>query len=353
MAEVNFDSLFPLIREHSSFIITSHVNPDGDALGSEIGLAEWLLSLGKQVRVINHSPTPYNYFVFDEPNPVLEQFKQEAHEKALRSAEVIFVLDVNDPGRVRSVGSYLSRGAGLPPGAPIPEPVSVPIVVIDHHLNPKDFASQYFIDTDATSTGELIYRLIRQAQPSLGGTITPKAAMALYVAIMTDTGSFRFPRTDSGTLRMCADLLDLGADPVRAYDEVYNQSPAGRLLLMRECLNSFEYHHENRMAFQAIMQSQLEAAGAMEEDVDGFVQMPFQVRGIVLSVFLLELKEGWKISTRSKGNVSAAAFAQSFGGNGHFNAAGARVHGKISLGDMKQMILENAAKVLAEAAPKG
>jgi len=223
------------------------------------------------------------------------------------------------------------------------------VAVIDHHLNPKPFASDYFIDTDACSTGELIVRLIEEARPVLGGAITPKAAAALYVAIMTDTGSFRFPRTTAAIFRMCADLLELGADPVRTYHEVYNTSPPGRLLLIRDALTSLEYHYDNRMALQCILQSDLRAAGAEEEDVDGLVQLPFQVKGIVLSVFLLELKEGWKVSTRSKDDVSAADFAQSFGGNGHFHAAGARVKETYTLEEMKRLIVDNAGKVLAEA----
>jgi bifunctional oligoribonuclease and PAP phosphatase NrnA len=325
-----------LVRGHESFVLTTHVNPDGDALGSEIGFAEWLLSLGKTVRVINHSPTPYNYLFLDEPHPILEQFDAAKHTDILEQAEIIFVLDVNDADRTRSMEPFLLKFKN-------------PIAIIDHHLNPKSFATDYFIDTDACSTGELIVRLIEAAKPVLGGTITPKAATALYVAIMTDTGSFRFPRTTAAIFRMCADLLELGADPVRTYNEVYNTSPAGRLLLIRDALNSLEYHYDNRMALQRIMQSDLRAAGAEEEDVDGLVQLPFQVKGIVLSVFLLELKEGWKISTRSKDEVSAASFAQSFGGNGHFHAAGARVKEAHTLEEIKRMIVENAGKILAEA----
>ncbi len=338
MAEqtLDFTAFVHLIRDHQSFAITTHVNPDGDALGSEVGLAEWLLSIGKKVVVINHSPTPYNYLFLDTEQPIIQQHDEKKHEHIIREADAILVLDVNDPERTRSLAKYLSGTAQH-------------IAVIDHHLNPKPFANEYFIDTDASSTGEMILRLIRAAQPELGGTISTKAASALYVAIVTDSGSFRFPRTDSELLRMSADLIDLGADPVRTYNEVYNTSPAGRLLLLRDALNSLEYHHDGRMAFQCIMQSQLHAAQADEEDVDGFVQMPFQVGGIVLSVFLLELKEGWKISTRSKDTVSAAAFAQSFGGNGHFHAAGARVHGEHSFAEMHERIVANAAKIFGDA----
>jgi phosphoesterase RecJ-like protein len=148
---------------------------------------------------------------------------------------------------------------------------------------------------------------------------------------------------------MCADLLDLGADPVHIYNEIYNTSPPGRLELIRDALNSLEYHYDGRMAYQCILQSQLRAANADEEDVDGLVQFPFQVKGIVLSVFLLELKEGWKVSTRSKNDVSAANFARTFGGNGHFHAAGARVPEAHTLEEMKRAIIRNAGTILAEA----
>jgi phosphoesterase RecJ-like protein len=333
---IDYDAFIRLIQAHQSYIITTHVNPDGDALGSEIGLAEWLLSLGKRVRVINHSPTPYNYFFLDESSVLVEQYEESKHDAAIKAADALLVLDVNDPDRVRTLGRYVTE-------------TKQTVAIIDHHLEPKDFADECYIDTDASSTGELIARLVERAMPVLGGTITPKGAMALYVAIMTDTGGFKFPRTDAELFRICADLLDAGADPVRAFNEVYNTSPASRLLLMRECLNSLEYHHGNRMAFQCITQAQLDSVGANAEDVDGFVQMPFQVKGIVLSVFLLELKEGWKLSNRSKNDVSAARFAQSFGGNGHFHAAGARVHGTQTLEEMKRAIIEMGRIVLEEA----
>jgi phosphoesterase RecJ-like protein len=333
---LDFSPIIHLIREHDSFAITTHVNPDGDALGSEIGLAEWLLSIGKRVIVINHSATPYNYSFLDKLDPIVEQFDEKKHPSMLDGVDAILVLDVNDPERTRSLGAFLVNA-------------KKPVAVIDHHLNPKEFATEYYIDSEACSTGELIMRLIAEAQPLLGGRVTPKAAQALYAAIMTDTGSFKFPRTTSAIFRMCADLLDLGADPVSIYNEIYNTSPPGRLEIIRDALNSLEYHYDGRMAFQCILQSQLHAANADEEDVDGLVQFPFQVRGIVLSVFLLELKQGWKVSTRSKNNVSAANFAQTFGGNGHFHAAGARVPEAHSLDEMKRSIIKNAGAILAEA----
>lgn len=337
-SEIDSESFARLVRGHETFMLTTHVNPDGDALGAEIGLAEWLLSIGKQVRVINHSATPYNFTFLDESVPVVEQFDETKHADAIRNAEMIIVLDVNDPNRTKSLEKFLVHPSS-----------GQTVIVIDHHLKPKPFASEYFIDTEACSTGELIMRLIAKSKPLLGGDISRKAAVALYAAIMTDTGSFKFPRTTAAIFRMCADLIDRGADPVHIYNEIYNTSPPGRLALIRDALNSLELHFDGRMAFQTILQSQLHAANADEEDVDGLVQTPFQVKGIVLSVFLLELKEGWKVSTRSKDDVSAADFAQTFGGNGHFHAAGARVKEVWTLEEMKRDIVANAGTILRQA----
>src|ERR1041385_3865344 len=154
MAELILDvaKFIRVVREHNSFVLTTHVNPDGDALGSELGLAEWLLSIGKVVHVINHSPTPYNYTFLDTERPIIQQFDEGKHADLMRRADAILVLDVNDPDRVRSLQPYV---------------VNTPqyVGVIDHHLNPKPFAKDYFIDIDASSTGELIMRLVMEATP--------------------------------------------------------------------------------------------------------------------------------------------------------------------------------------------
>jgi bifunctional oligoribonuclease and PAP phosphatase NrnA len=330
--KLDYPAFESLIRNSNSFAITTHVNPDGDAIGSEVGLAEWLKSIGKTVHIINHSPTPENYGFIGNGEPVVQQFDEAKHTETLRSVDCILVLDVNDPGRVKSLEPFAREHKN--------------VAVIDHHLEPKDFAGQYFIDTEACSTGELIYRLYERAQPALGGSISPRGAMALYTAIMTDTGGFKFPRTDAKVFRMCAELLEMGADPVVSYNEVFNSSPASRLLLLRESLNSLEYFYDNRMAVQLLTQDQLKSVGATEEEVDGFVQMPFQVGGIVMSVFILQLREGWKMSVRSKGDVSAAALAQAFGGNGHFHAAGARFYDKYSPKEVKDRVVRLAKDIV-------
>lgn len=323
------DDFADVVKNNSSFVLTTHVNPDGDALGSEIGLAEWLRSLGKHVKIVNHSKTPEQYFFLD-PERAIEVHDPAVHQNVIETADVLMLLDTNDPERSRSLEPYFATHKQT--------------VLIDHHLYPKAFANHEFLDTNATSTGEMIYRLITAVQPKLGGVISKEAAQALYVAIMTDTGSFRFPRTVSATFRMSADLIDLGADPVYTYDKTYNSSKPSRILLIGRCMSTLKFHYENKVAIQYILQKDLQECNAIEEEVDGFVQFPLQVESVVFSIFLLELKTGWKISFRSKYNYSAAGFAQVFGGNGHFNAAGARVTETPTLSEMLQRLVATAEK---------
>jgi phosphoesterase RecJ-like protein len=245
------------------------------------------------------------------------------------------LLDTNDPLRTKMM-------------APLFGEHKLPIL-IDHHLEPKDFAKLRFIDTEATSTGEIIYRLIIESMKSLGGNISQKAAQALYVAIMTDTGSFKFPRTDADIFRISAHLIDLGADPVQTYNETYNTARPSRIKLIGKCLSSLQFFFDDRLATQLITQADLRDANAIEEEVDGFVQFPLQVGTLVFSIFFLELREGWKISFRSRGDKSAAEVAKHFGGNGHFHAAGARVYEKISFNELQKQVCDAVKEQLEQS----
>ena len=330
--EFNTDKFISLIKGLRKIVLTTHLNHDGDSLGSEIGFAEWLISIGKEVRVINHSHIPGNYKFLDKENPITEIFDPARHTEVIHTADAFFLLDTNDPLRTKSLAQNLSSHKNP--------------ILIDHHLEPKDFAKIRFIDTEATSTSELIYRLITAAQKELGGTITKKGAQGLYVGIMTDTGSFRFPRTVSETFRISAELIDLGADPVYTYNEIYNSARASRVLLIGRCMNSLQFYFNGRLATQVIFQNDLKETGSIEEEVDGFVQFPLQVATVEFSIFILELKEGWKVSFRSKGNKSAAEVAKKFGGNGHFHAAGARIFEKKSFEELHKQIQEAVLKEL-------
>ena len=319
-----------LFRRHQSFVLTTHVNPDGDGLGSEIALSAWLSSRGKQVTILNHNETPSVYRFLDPENRIF-RYDPSAHEALIRNADVIVVLDTNHPGRLSSL-------TGAVVGSPARK------ICIDHHLDPARFADLYVLDAGSTSTGEIVYRLL-DADPD-GAKITPSIASALYCAIMTDTGSFRYSNVDPDIHRIVAHLLECGADPTAIYREVYEQWTAGRIQLLGETLASLRVEHHGLLAHVSVDQGMLQRTGTQEADTDNFTIYPMSVDGIIVGILFLELKSGVKMSLRSRGDIPINELAKEFGGNGHKNAAGARVDG-ISLEDFRKKVLIAAEKYLS------
>ena len=303
-------AILHLFRSRERFVLTTHLNPDGDGIGSEIALASWLRLHGKEVRVINHSPLPAVYRFLD-PLGTITQFDPLRDAAAIAGADVIVVLDANHPDRLQSM-----KDAVL--GSPAIR------VCIDHHLDPDPFASPALIDENATSTGEILYRLLyREGEEQPTGEI----ATALYCAIMTDTGSFRYPRTGPMTHAIAARLIECGADPVRTYAEVYERWSPGRIHLLGEVLAGLRTEFGGRLAHVTITRRMLSATGTSEEDTDNFTTYLMSVEGVLVGILFLEIEGGLKISFRSKGKIPVNALAVEFGGNGHRNAAGARITG--------------------------
>jgi phosphoesterase RecJ-like protein len=211
---------------------------------------------------------------------------------------------------------------------------------IDHHLDPAPFADHYLVDDGATSTGEIIFRLLSSLAP---GNLSPTAATALYCAIMTDTGSFRYPRVGAGTHRIIAQLIDAGADPVGIYSLVYERWSPGRIHLAGEMLAGLQLLADGRLAHVSVSREMLRRTGTTEEDTDNFTTYPMSLAGVVAGILFLELEDGVKISFRSRGSIPIHELAREFGGNGHRNAAGARVNGG-TLADTRNAVLAAALK---------
>ena len=320
------DAVVPLFLNRQKFVLTTHVNPDGDGLGSEVALAEWLASHGKQVSIFNHSATP-DFYLFLDPNNRITKFDEARDASIIASADVIVVMDTNQPDRLRTVELFVLRSKAIK-------------LCIDHHLEPAPFAHHYVIDDDATSTGEIVYKLLGRMND---GPISAPIAQALFCAIMTDTGSFRYPRVDPETFRMCAYLIECGADPVGIYHEVYEQWTPGRMELLGEALASLQTNYDGKLAYITITRDALKKTGTKEVDTDNFTTYPMSVKGVVAGLLFLELGNGVKISFRSKGDIPINELAKEFGGNGHKNAAGARLH-DIGLGEIRERVIEAAAK---------
>ncbi|HYQ86806.1 MAG TPA: bifunctional oligoribonuclease/PAP phosphatase NrnA [Bacteroidota bacterium] len=320
--------LTPIIRRLNNFVLTTHVNPDGDGLGSELALALALRQLGKSATILNHSETPENYRWLDPRQEIL-QFSPERDRPAIERAEAIFILDANQPERLRSLEAFVRAS-------------KAPRIVIDHHLDADPFAEHYAIDEEATSTGEIVYRLIT----ALGDVaITKDIARALYAAIMTDTGSFRFPRTDPEIHRIAAHLIECGADPTEIYVNVYESWTPGRLRLLGAALGSLKTAHDGKLAYLICTQEMFRSTGTTEVETDNFTTYPMSVRGVRIGVLFNELEDGIKISFRSKGRIPVNELAKEFGGNGHLNAAGARLFGA-GLGEIVSAVVQKSGKYI-------
>ncbi len=322
----NFDRIKTIMNAHQTFVLTTHVNPDGDALGSELALAYFLKAAGKKITILNHNVTPENYSWLDEENLIIP-FHADQHKEIILQADVIFILDVNQPDRLRSLEPYVKQSTAVK-------------VIIDHHLEPQQFGDAYVIDDEATSTGELIYKLITGIN---GNGIDRQIARALYTAIMTDTGSFRFPRTDSETHMIAAHLVDCGADPTEIYVHVYEGWTLGRMRLLGEVLDSMKLEYNGKLAYVVCTQKMFSETGTTEVETDNFTTYPMSVKDVVIGILFNELRNGVKISFRSKGSIPINQLAKEFGGNGHLNAAGARLY-DVNLDETVNSVIKRAGK---------
>jgi phosphoesterase RecJ-like protein len=306
--------------------LSTHINADGDGCGSEVALARMLAQRGLQVHIVNPTPWPALFdFLLDDG--VRERSADGA--SALKHIDLLIVLDISD---VKRLGALAETVRGL----------KVPRVVIDHHIPSDDRAGDVILaDTTACATGELVYDLAAE----LDFNITPPIAKALYSAILTDTGGFRFSNTTPRCHAVAADLLAVGVDPEEIYQRVYASAPAGRLRLLAEVLQTLGVDEAKGLAWLSMPAGALEQYDVRQEDLDGIVEHARSIAGTKMAVFFRDLGHGKvKASFRSTGKVDVNAFARTFGGGGHARASGALIAG--SLEDVRERVLAAARQVL-------
>lgn len=316
-----------LVRPGARLCLTTHVNADGDGLGSEVAMVHLLRERGAEVLVTNPTPAPPRFaFLFDD----IAGADASAHAvKELRRADAIVVLDIADLSRLGALADTVrERG--------------VPVACIDHHVSPGTLpAGPRFVDPTAAATGELIYLLAREA----GWPVTSAAARALYVALVTDTGGFRFSNTRPRTLRIAGDLLEAGVDTEQVYLDVYAGAPAGRPRLLAEVLQTLVVEEEIGLAWVTVPPGALERHGVDPDDLDGVVEHARSVRRVRLALLFREMSgKRIKVSLRSVGPVDVAELARRFGGGGHAKAAGVAIQG--TLAEVQTVVLAAAREYL-------
>jgi phosphoesterase RecJ-like protein len=308
-------------------VLTTHVNADGDGVGSEIGLWHLLKARGVTATIANPTGIPERFdFLIPDGADVSDRAVREVER-----ADVIVVLDIGDLSRLGDLGHAVQqRGA--------------PTVCIDHHISPGSLpAGPRLVAPEATATAELVFDLAG----ALGWPLSPESARALYVGILTDTGGFRFSNTSARALRVAAALLEQGVDPEGIYEAVYASAPEGRVRLTAEVLQTLVVEPEAGLAWVTVPPDALDRHGATADDLDGIVEFPRSIAGVRLALLFRQIANGRiKVSFRSMGAVDVADLAHQFGGGGHKKAAGASFEG--TMADVETKVLAAARAYLKD-----
>jgi len=304
-------SLINLLAQPQKIVITTHHKPDGDAMGSSLGLYNYLIQLGHHATVI--TPTDYPEFLSWMPgngDVVIYTDNIAQADELIAHASLIFCLDFNALGRINEMGEKVGASAAYK-------------VMIDHHLEPADFDDYRYWDINACATAQLVYSFIVNVLDNKK-LVNADVATCLYTGIMTDSASFRLPNTTSAVHRIVADLIDLGAVNWRIHELVYNNSSENRVRFLGHCLvNRLEVYNDYNTAVIAVNHQDLEDFDVVTGDTEGVVNYALSISNVRLAAFIVERKDKIKLSLRSKGEFPANDICKKyFNGGGHRNAAG-------------------------------
>ena len=324
-----FAAVTEALRRADNFLLVTHFNPDGDALGSLLGLADILEGLGKRVlRFLEEPVSPLYRFL---PGCAHVQTDWEKVEDFTRLAQGNLILVCLDCGDEHRLGRFKHELMAIKP-----------LIVIDHHQGNNGFGDGSWIEPHRSSTGEMIFDLAR----ALAAEISPKAAECLYAAISTDTGSFKYDSTSHHTFAVAGELVKLGVRPASVASNLFDNYSLGRVRLMQEVLATLEMHERDRIAIIRVTQNMLERTFTTMEDTEYFINFPRAIRSVRVAVFLKEIGTGYvSVSLRSKGQCDVAQIAGGFGGGGHRNASGFRVRG-VRLDTLRDELLPMLAEAM-------
>ncbi len=321
------DKIISLIHTHQNFVITTHLRPDGDAVGSELGLGRLLRKLDKTVSIINSDPLAYNLAWLPGVSEVEVFDGSLSQRERIAGADVIFVVDTNGIERIGKPGMAIRNSPAVK-------------VLIDHHPAPEAWFDVAYRRETASSTGELVYEIIDKIDP---GLIDAEIATALYTAIMTDTGSFRYSSVNARVHRIVADLLERGdIQPTPIHTAIFDTRTVEGLRLLSRTLGTLTLRYRGRVGYMVVTQEALRETGADVSETEGFVNYALSIEGVDVALLFTETERGTKVSFRSKGLAFVHEWAQLFGGGGHRNASGAFV----------RRPLEETIRAVISAAPR-
>jgi len=309
------------IRRRRRFVIASHVRPDGDAVGSQLAMAYALRRLGKEARVVSRDPAPPPLLVFPGVPGI------EITDRVDDPGDAVIVMEAGDLRRTGIAG--LDRGF---------------VVNIDHHVDNTMYGAVNWFDRSAAACGEMVFDLVRE----LGVPLTYEIAVHIYVAILTDTGSFHYSHISPRTFDICRQCVEAGVDPPTVARAVFDSSSLGRLKLFGAVLSRMELDPSGRVATLAVDRQLAAECGATSDDTEGLNNLPLTVKEIGAVVFFKENgPDDWRVSLRSKEQIDVNAIARQFGGGGHVNASGCNATGALT--DLKALFQQKLLEQIEKA----
>ena len=318
------DAILQIIRDGERFLVCSHSRPDGDAVGSVLAMGKFLEQIGKRADLVTADRVPAVY----RKLPGAAGMRTALRVHGPYDAAILLECDSAERTRLRGLERFS-------------------IVNIDHHASGRPWGQVNWIDREAASVGELVYRLIKAA----GASLTPEIATCLYTTLLTDTGGFIYGGVRASTFALAEELVIAGADPIRISKDTYFCTPMSKLLLLGAALNNL--HREGRIAWMWITHNDMVRTCAAEEDCEGIVNYALSIADVEAAIFLRELPEQRiRMSLRSKGKINVAAIAEGLGGGGHENAAGCTVDGPLARA-LEEILVELRPHVTTRAAKLG
>lgn len=321
------DQIIRYLKNSNHILIATHINPDGDAIGSLIAMGLSFDVLNKKTTLYNESPIPAVYRFLPAANRVVRKIKNENYDLAV----------ILDCGNLKRIGMAVSVVRQIPI-----------IINIDHHVTNTHFGHFQLIDTSACATAEIIYRLIKQMDVPINKAI----ATSIYTGILTDTGSFRFSNTTRSSFSICQEMVGLGVDPYYIAQHVYGTYSLGRIKLLNLALDSIKISDNGRLSLMTLTQEMFHETHTQTEDVDGLINYAKRIEDVKVAALIMEKRNSkeklkkisrFDVSLRSDGTVDVASIAASFGGGGHFIAAGFSIETTFS--DITSQMLKLAEKI--------
>jgi len=310
------------IKKFNKFLITSHINPEGDAIGSQVAMSCLLKKLGKESVMLNESPVPNMLQFMKGTELIMKEIPGDFNFQA------VIILDCPDLMRIGRVNEYIKKDSV--------------IINVDHHISNIDFGKYNWVEPEISSAGEMVYDLFKAFKMK----IEMEEAVSLYTAIMTDTGSFRYSNTSSKTHRIAAELIDIGVEPYEMHTKIYETSSLQDTNLLGESLQTMKLTDDGKIAWLWVTKEMLKKTKASLEGTEGIISFPRSIDGVEIAILFRETgtEDRVKVSFRSKGKVDVNKLAAEFGGGGHPTASGCTIFGKIE--DVEKKVLDKAKQTL-------